>query len=149
MSGSAESVAARGQSSGAEWIRFKLTVAYDGSAYAGWQVQKVGTGVQEKVEQALERLFGTFHRLHSSSRTDTGVHALGMVAHVDFAKDRFRMPVRKLPLAINAQLPEDIRVTAAVRVSSDFHARFWAAGKEYRYHNWNHYAANPLHRHQS
>lgn len=130
-------------------LRFKLTVAYDGAAYSGWQVQKVGIGVQQKVEEALERLFGRFHRLHSSSRTDTGVHALGMVAHVDLAKDHFRMPDRKLALAVNAQLPDDIRVLAATRVRSDFHARFWATGKEYRYTIWNHRSLNPLLRQQA
>jgi tRNA pseudouridine38-40 synthase len=130
-------------------LRFRLTVAYDGSGYAGWQVQKVGLGVQEKVESALERLFGVPHRIHSSSRTDAGVHALGMVAHVDIEQARFRMPVRKLALAINANLPDDIRVVSAVRAAGAFHARFWATGKEYRYTVWNDRAMNPLLRRQA
>ncbi len=125
-------------------LRFKLTVAYDGTGYAGWQVQRSGVGVQEKVEGALAVLFGGPHRIHSSSRTDAGVHALGMVAHVDILRDRFRMPVRKLALALNANLPEDIRVVSAVRARGDFHARFWAVGKEYRYTVWNHRSMNPL-----
>jgi tRNA pseudouridine38-40 synthase len=62
-------------------VKFKLVIAYDGTAYEGWQVQKTGTGVQEKVETALAKLFPGKPRLHSASRTDTGVHALGMVAH--------------------------------------------------------------------
>ncbi len=61
--------------------KFKLVIAYDGQAYQGWQLQKIGTGVQEIVEAALAKLFPSKPRLHSSSRTDTGVHALGMVAH--------------------------------------------------------------------
>jgi tRNA pseudouridine38-40 synthase len=130
-------------------IRFKLTVAYDGARYAGWQIQKTGTGVQEKIEKALASLVGRELRLHSSSRTDTGVHAMGMVAHVDLPPDRVRMPVQKLPLAINAFLPEDIRVLAARRVGPDFHARFWAVGKEYRYLVWNDRCLNPLLRHQA
>jgi len=130
-------------------VRIRLTISYDGTAYAGWQVQKIGTGVQELIETALQRLFQQPLRLHSSSRTDTGVHALGMVAHVDLPRDRFRMPIRKLPLAINAHLPEDIRIVSASRCRGDFHARFQARGKEYRYFIWNHPVMNPLRRHQA
>ena len=130
-------------------IKFKLTLAYDGTGYEGWQVQKVGTGVQEKVEEALARLFPSGPRLHSSSRTDTGVHALGMVAHFEVPRAEFKMPVAKLLLAINAWLPEDIRVMRAVRARADFHARFDASGKQYRYRVWNHVAANPILRTQS
>jgi tRNA pseudouridine38-40 synthase len=130
-------------------IRFKLILAYDGSAYEGWQLQKTGTGVQEKVEAALARLFPSRPRLHSSSRTDTGVHALGMVAHFEVPRAEFKMPVAKLLLAVNAWLPEDIRVLAARRAPADFHARFDASGKQYRYFIWNHPAMNPLLRHQA
>ncbi|HEX5218157.1 MAG TPA: tRNA pseudouridine(38-40) synthase TruA [Verrucomicrobiae bacterium] len=125
-------------------LKFKLTIAYDGTGYEGWQVQKIGTGVQEKVEAALAKLFPSKPRLHSSSRTDTGVHALGMVAHFEVPRGEFRMPVRKLVLAVNAHLPEDIRVISATRAAKDFHARFQAKGKQYRYVVWNHTAMNPL-----
>ncbi len=128
-------------------LRLKLVVAYDGTAYQGWQVQKVGTGIQEKLEQALARLFASQPRVHSSSRTDTGVHALGMVIHFDLPREQFRMTARKLPLALNAWLPPDIRVLSAARVSSGFHARFDCAGKQYRYFVWNHPSMNPLLRH--
>jgi len=124
-------------------VKFKLTIAYDGSAYEGWQVQKIGTGVQEKVEAALAKLFPNKPRLHSSSRTDTGVHALGMVAHFE-APASCAMAPRKLALALNAWLPEDVRVLAAARASKSFHARFDATGKQYRYFVWNHPAMNPL-----
>jgi len=80
-------------------LKFKLTVAYDGTGYEGWQVQKTGTGVQEKVEEALAKLFPSGPRVHSSSRTDTGVHALGMVAHFEVARAECRMSPRKLALA--------------------------------------------------
>jgi tRNA pseudouridine38-40 synthase len=130
-------------------LKFKLTIAYDGKNYAGWQVQKSGIGVQQKVEEALSKLFPTVGRIHSSSRTDTGVHAIGMVAHVEIAKSEFRMTVNKLALAINAHLPTDIRVISAQKVSSGFHARFDAAGKQYRYFAWNHTAMNPLLRDQA
>jgi len=129
--------------------KIKLTVAYDGTAYEGWQAQKTGTGVQQKIEEALAKLFPSAPRLHSSSRTDTGVHALGMVAHFEVPRAELKMPVRKLALAINAWLPEDIRVLSASCVSEKFHARFNATGKQYRYFVWNHTAMNPLLRHSA
>jgi len=124
--------------------KFKLTIAYDGSGYEGWQVQKIGTGVQQKIEEALARLFPSAPRVHSSSRTDTGVHALGMVAHFEVPQVECSMTPRKLRLAINAWLPEDIRVLSAGRVHRGFHARFDAASKQYRYRVWNAPAMNPL-----
>ncbi len=124
--------------------RIKLVIAYEGTAYEGWQVQNIGTGVQEKVEAALAKIFKSHPRLHSSSRTDTGVHALGMVAHFEVPSAEFRMDARKLALALNAWLPEDIRVISAARTPRDFHARFDATAKEYRYFVWNHAAMNPL-----
>lgn len=130
-------------------LKFKLTIAYDGTNYAGWQVQKSGVGVQQRVEEALRKLFPGVERIHSSSRTDTGVHALGMVAHVEIPRGEFRMPAAKMALAINAHLPEDIRVTSARQCRADFHARFDAAGKQYRYFVWNHPAMNPLLRRQA
>ena len=105
-------------------LKFKLIIAYDGTGYAGWQVQKTGTGVQEKVETALAKLFPSRPRLHSSSRTDTGVHALGMVAHFEVPRAESRMSMLKLALALNAWLPADIRVVSARRAGPDFHARF-------------------------
>lgn len=125
-------------------LKFKLVLAFDGTAYQGWQGQKTGLGVQDRVEAALARLFGGTPQVQGSSRTDAGVHALGLVAHVEIPKEHFRMPVRHLPLALNAVLPEDIRVTAATRVPAAFHARFDAIGKQYRYHVWNHPVMNPL-----
>src|SRR6185295_5572612 len=125
-------------------LKFKLIIAYDGTHYEGWQTQKIGTGVQQKVEEALAKLFPSHPRLHSSSRTDTGVHALGMVAHFELPGKEFKMPGTKLALAINAWLAPDIRVSSAVRATADFHARFDATGKQYRYFVWNHPAMNPL-----
>ena len=124
--------------------KFKLVIAYDGTAYQGWQVQKIGTGVQEKIEAVLARYFPSAPRLHSSSRTDTGVHALGMVAHFEVPREECKLPVARLALAFNAFLPDDIRVLRAVRAPADFHARFHARGKQYRYFIWSHHAMNPL-----
>ena len=130
-------------------LKFKLVIAYDGTNYQGWQVQKIGTGVQEVLEQALRKVFPSVQRVHGSSRTDTGVHALGMVAHVEIPRAEFNMPVEKLALALNANLPEDIRILSAVRAPADFHARFDATGKQYRYLVWNDRAMNPLLRTQA
>jgi tRNA pseudouridine38-40 synthase len=128
-------------------LKFKLVIAYDGTGYQGWQVQQTGTGVQEKIEAALAKLFPSHPRAHSSSRTDTGVHALGMVAHVEIPRAEFKLSVAKLALALNAWLPQDIRVLSVARAPKDFHARFDAAGKQYRYFVWNHPAMNPMIRH--
>jgi tRNA pseudouridine38-40 synthase len=126
-------------------LKFKLVIAYDGTAYEGWQTQKIGTGVQQIVETALVKLFPSAPRLHSSSRTDTGVHALGMVAHFEIPRVEVkRITARKLALAINAWLPEDVRVVSAGGAKEKFHARFDAGGKQYRYFIWNHPAMNPL-----
>ena len=129
--------------------KFKLIIAYDGTNYAGWQIQKIGLGVQQKVEEALRKIFPGVKRIHSSSRTDTGVHALGMVAHVEIPKKEFKMAVAKLAVAINAHLPPDIRVMQASRCAKKFHARFDARGKQYRYFIWNHFVMNPLLRQQA
>jgi tRNA pseudouridine38-40 synthase len=128
-------------------LKFKLTIAYDGTGYEGWQTQKIGTGVQQKVEEALAKLFPSHPRLHSSSRTDTGVHALGMSAHFEVPPAECRMTSGKLVLALNAWLPEEIRVLTSARAARAFHARFGARGKQYRYFVWNHCAMNPLVRH--
>ena len=146
----AESVtSAAPDSAGTDTIKFKLTIAYDGTNYSGWQTQKTGLGVQQKIEEAFWKLFPGVKRLHRSSRTDTGVHALGMIAHVEIPRAEFKMPPRRLALAINAFLPLDIRILAATRCADDFHARFDATGKQYRYLVWNHHAMNPLLRTQA
>src|SRR5436309_8726301 len=94
-------------------LKFKLVIAYDGTGYEGWQTQKIGTGVQQKVEAALAKLFPSGPKVHSSSRTDTGVHAVGMVAHFELPRAELRMPARRLALAINAWLPQDVRIVSA------------------------------------
>jgi|SRR5688572_30376912 len=130
-------------------VRLKLTIAYDGTIYAGWQAQKTGVAVQEVIEKALKSIFHLDFRLHGSSRTDAGVHARGMIAHVDIPRAKFNMEPRKLSLALNANLPEDIRIMRAARASANFHARFNASGKQYRYFLYNHAAMDPLLRAQA
>ena len=131
------------------FLKLKLTIAYDGFQYKGWQVQKSGITVQQKIEEALQKLFPSVDRVHSSSRTDTGVHARGMVAHVEIEKDEYRIGELKLRLALNAFLPDDVSVLEVKRVPANFHARFDATGKQYRYMIWNHPVSNPLTRNTS
>ena len=125
-------------------VKFKLVIAYDGTAYEGWQMQKIGTGVQQIVETALAKLFPSAPRLHSSSRTDTGVHALGMVAH-------FGIPARRIQNDCSQAGARHQRLVArrrarvvAASAGEKFHAQFDAVGKQYRYYVWNHAAMNPL-----
>jgi tRNA pseudouridine38-40 synthase len=130
-------------------VRVKLTIAYDGTNYAGWQIQKSGVAVQELIEKAFKNIFALDLRLHGSSRTDAGVHARALIAHVDIPRAKFKMEPRKLSLALNAHLPEDIRIMHATRARAEFHARFNAKGKQYRYLIYNHAAMDPLLRTQA
>jgi tRNA pseudouridine38-40 synthase len=114
--------------------RFRFTIGYDGTAYAGWQVQPHDPSVQQAIESVLTGIVCHPVKLHGSGRTDRGVHARGQVAHVDLAT---RMDPAALQRALNARLPADIRVLAAARARPDFHARRSAVGKEYRYFIWS------------
>ena len=114
--------------------RFKLTVAYDGTAYSGWQVQPQHVSVQQVIEETLKGIVGHTVKIHGSGRTDQGVHARGQVAHVDLT---CRMNAESVSRALNARLPPDIRILKASLAKPDFHARRSAAGKEYRYFVWN------------
>lgn len=115
--------------------RLKLTVAYDGSAFAGWQSQTHGKTVQDELEGGIQRISGVRARVHGAGRTDTGVHALAQCAHVDLP-DR-RLPATRWTKALNGVLPPTIRVLRCGYVSPDFHARFSAKGKTYRYRIWS------------
>jgi tRNA pseudouridine38-40 synthase len=109
---------------------FKLTVAYDGTAYGGWQRQPNGVTVQELLEKALTKLAGERVVVQGSGRTDAGVHAREQVASCAFLT---RLAPAVLVLALNANLPEDVRVLRVQEVDGKFHARFSAKRKEYRY----------------
>ncbi len=128
-------------------IRLKLTIAFDGTQYQGWQVQKVGLGIQELIEKSIAAIFRENARLHGSSRTDTGVHARAMIAHFDLPSERMKMPIAKVALALNSQLPDDIRVMDCRQADPEFHARFSARGKQYRYFVYNFHTHDPLLRH--
>lgn len=110
--------------------RIRLTIEYDGTAYAGWQRQPNGLSIQEVIEAALQHIVGHPVQVVSSGRTDAGVHARGMVAH--FETDR-ELPMSAYREGANAQLPTDIAITDAVPVPPEFHARYSARAKRYRY----------------
>ena len=120
--------------------RILLTVSYDGTAYAGWQLQENAVAVQQRLEEALEKLIGSPIRVAGASRTDAGVHAMGQRAHFDTYS---RIPPEKYPFALNTCLPPDMRGLEGVQVPGTFHARFDAAGKRYTYriHNAPHASA--------
>lgn len=107
-----------------------LNLAYDGAAYHGWQRQKNGITVQEVLEDTLSKIVKAPVTVYGCSRTDSGVHALSYVANF---RAETKIPEGKLPLALNALLPPDIRVYKAKDMPEDFHARFCALGKTYQY----------------
>lgn len=108
--------------------RIRLTVAYDGTNYCGWQVQPNGISVQQVLDESLSRLLKTKVHTVGASRTDAGVHALGQV--VVFDTDA-RMPAEKYALALNTYLPADIRIQDSREVRPDFHPRFAQTVKTY------------------
>ena len=112
-------------------MRWKLTIAYEGGSYAGWQSQPGGEAVQDVVEGALAKITGGRTVLHGAGRTDAGVHALGQCAHFDAKEGRLK--AEEWQRALNAGLPASIRVMQCRGVAEDFHARFSAKGKVYRY----------------
>lgn len=112
--------------------RLLFTVGYDGTAFKGWQVQPGARTVQGEIEAGFSRLSGGAPvRIHASGRTDTGVHARGQTFHVDAPRLDFDPP--QWVKALNGVLPEDVRIFSGREVPPDFHARFAAVQKEYRY----------------
>ena len=111
--------------------RFKLLLEYDGGPYVGWQRQKNGHSVQAALETAARAFCGKDIAVHGAGRTDAGVHALGQVAHIDIAQDRDAETV--LDALNHFLIDEPIVVLAAEAVNGEFHARFSATGRHYRY----------------
>ncbi len=108
--------------------RIMITVAYDGTSYHGWQIQPNGVTIEEKLNQALGDLTGESIRVIGASRTDAGVHALGNLAVFDTES---RIAPEKFSAALNARLPEDIRVLKSEEVEADFHPRHCNTKKTY------------------
>ncbi len=113
--------------------RIALLIEYDGARYAGWQRQRNGITVQQRVEEALTKTYGHTCIIHGAGRTDAGVHASGQVAHIQLHEQAHNIPLEKLPVALNTRLPFDVRVRAATSVHDEFHARFSAIWREYIY----------------
>jgi tRNA pseudouridine38-40 synthase len=111
-------------------LRIALSVEYDGSAYCGWQLQAHSPSVQAVLEKALSGIACEPIRVVAAGRTDTGVHALGQVVHFDTSADR---PQRAWLRGANTLLPGDVRIIGTQEVAGDFHARFSALSRAYRY----------------
>ena len=109
----------------------KLTVAYDGTSYCGWQIQNDDDTIQGRLEKALEKLHGHPVKITGAGRTDSGVHARGQCAN--FITD-MAMPVEKFREALNSFLPSDIRIMKSEAVSDSFHARYDATERIYKYY---------------
>lgn len=112
----------------------KLTLAYDGTRYYGWQIQEGHVTIQGVLEKAIYEITGEGVRVIGSGRTDAGVHALGQVAHF---RSQSSLSCKVLKRAINSKLPADIRIVHVQEVDLRFHAQFSAKGKTYRYQIWN------------
>ena len=120
--------------------RVKLVVAYDGTNYRGWQVQNNGETIESMLNRAISSLTGEEIHVMGSSRTDSGVHALGNIAVFDTTSRmpaEARMAADKFSYALNQRLPEDIRIQNSCEVPLDFHPRYQKTVKTYEYHILN------------
>lgn len=114
-------------------MRVKLTVAYDGTAYHGWQLQKNGNTIEAELNQHLSELLREDIQVIGASRTDSGVHALCNIAVFD---TNTKMAAEKISYALNQRLPEDIRIQGSCEVAEDFHPRKCKSIKTYEYKIW-------------
>ena len=126
--------------------RFKLLIEYDGTSFAGWQMQANGPSIQARLEAAIAELDPARPGVRGAGRTDAGVHALGQVAHVDLAKD---WEPARLRAALNAHLrPDPVSVLETATVPDSFDARFSAKARSYLYRILNRTAPPALDRHK-
>jgi tRNA pseudouridine38-40 synthase len=122
---------------------FKITLAYDGTDFVGWQRQANGPSIQGLLEEACLELDGRAVTVNGAGRTDAGVHALGQVASCSLER---RVSPDVVVRALNARLPPGVRVLSAVEARPEFHARFDARAKTYRYRIWNAAVLDPFER---
>ena len=111
--------------------RVKLTIAYDGTNYCGWQIQPNGITIEEVINKALQKLTGEPILVIGASRTDSGVHAMGNVAVFD---TETTIPPERIAMALNQRLTEDIVIIKSEEVALDFHPRYCDCSKTYEYH---------------
>ena len=121
----------------------KLTIQYDGTNYSGWQSQKNSLAIQDIVEASLKKLTGQRHRLIGAARTDAGVHAKGQVANF---KTESRLPLTNIRDGLNHNLPPDIVIENARHVTLDFHSRYDAKSKYYRYSVYTQKPVSPFYK---
>lgn len=121
----------------------KLTICYEGTDFAGWQVQPGQRTIQSEIEAALAAVEGSPVKIHGSGRTDAGVHALGQVASLELENP---IPLKNLQKALNCRLPPAIRILAIEEVAPDFHARYSAVAKTYEYRWWREEVCPPFER---
>jgi len=123
-------------------MNLRLLIAYDGTAFRGWQSQRGGETVQDTLEAVIAKIVGERVSIHGSGRTDAGVHALGQTVSFTLSREQVTR-IRRMDeagrwvAALNAWLPPELRVLKATRAAKDFHARFSATGKLYRYDLWH------------
>jgi tRNA pseudouridine38-40 synthase len=122
---------------------FKITVAYDGGPFVGWQRQATGTSIQGLIEDALRELDDRDVTVNGAGRTDAGVHAIAQVASFTLVRD---ISAEVVVRSLNAKLPPEVRIRSAEEVPASFHARFNATSKSYRYRLWNADVVNPFER---
>lgn len=127
-------------------MRIALGIEYDGTAYNGWQRQRHGVGIQTPLEEALTRVADEPVEVHCAGRTDAGVHASAQVVHFD---SRAARTARNWLLGINSNLPADICALWVAFVDPDFHARYSATSRSYRYRILNRTTRSALHRHRA
>lgn len=127
-------------------MNVKIEIEYDGTNYHGWQKQKNSISIQEIMENAIKKVLNEEVKLIGAGRTDAGVHAKGQVANFH---TNTKIPMEKLPYAINSQLPPDIVVKSATIVPEDFHARYSAKAKVYTYTIYNSKFPSPFYRYYS
>ncbi len=114
--------------------RVLLTIAYDGTDYHGWQVQKNAVTVQQVLCEAVNKMLGKAHEVVGTSRTDAGVHARQFTCHIDCDEN---IPETAFVRGLNSLLPPDIAVLDCKQIPNDFHVRYNAKGKTYRYYIYN------------
>ena len=119
----------------------KITIQYNGKNYCGWQKQNNSPGIQGTIEKAIFDITREEVKITGSGRTDAGVHALGQVANF---KTNSQIPVDRIPNALNAKLPKDISIVKAEEVDEDFHSRYSAKKKTYRYQIYNSLYRSPI-----
>lgn len=125
-------------------MNYLFTLSYVGTSYCGWQFQPNAVSVQQVFQDTAQRLFGKRFPVTGCSRTDSGVHAKGFICTMKTDNTESRIPVDRIPVAMNSLLPDDISVLGCEIVPNDFHPRYGTYGKEYSYHFFDGKSRDPF-----